>query len=964
MIYQKIEKNLKFIFVFVFLVVFACMGREGNAFAKSSEPTVMIPQSVSLDESSLWYVSTNGNDDNDCSVPGMPCATVDAVFAKPDFQDGDEIHIASGTYTGSETTTNVLNIENDVTLVGGWNEAFDAQVGDTIFDGENERAGIRIYYGYEVTIDNFIIENANSSGVSGRGLVTLKNCEIRNNSALDGSGGGVVADLSSEFTIINCDIHSNQALVYGGGIGVYDGSFTMINSQVYDNQILSTNSGSAKGGGIYIGTHDPVMISGSEIYGNSTMFRGGGISIEGSTASTVTIMDTLIYDNHGVGGGIFGLSTTLEITNSSIFHNSSPDDGGGIYLNTGTLRFNNSTLSENSAAYHGAGFYTDSISLVIEINNSTIANNFGEGFNFNAQYDTQFIVKNSIIAANHHTDIIAKENSVGCNADLMSEGYNLLGEIEGCPITPGVGDQFGIDPLLLPLADYGGNTYTHSLLPNSLAVDGGDPAVPGTEGACPVVDQRNISRPIDGNHDGIAVCDIGAFELTGDVSEPYYVFMYSGGGQQAWVTDPFAEFFQAVVTDQSGNSVSGVSVVFTAPDSGPSGTFAGTGTNEISVMTDENGIAEAPEFTANNKVGVFEVYASVGEIISEYPIPLENKNHAPSLSIEAPERYSEFIIGEDIQFVATASDDEDGDIGSSVVWESNIDGVIGAGVPFVISNLSLGMHYITASVTDSHGEIETARTVITVLSNPPEVEITAPTDGTFYYAGNDVQFEGNAQDIEDGDLSTSIVWVSSLDGEIGTGASFSTTDLSTGMHTITASVTDSGGSSGLAQIEIEILADTTPPTAVFLSPLVDSTIQWPRAYLIVEADDAVSGVVSVTFEAYYDGAWHELFVDTNEENGWRFLWSTMALDGEVVSVRATVEDGAGNSVEIEIQDLPVQAGSLFGNGYQARGGREAEETPAEICVLEFGWEVSIAAPFEVEILTELPVLNVRVPAPQ
>ena len=35
----------------------------------------------------------------------------------------------------------------------------------------------------------------------------------------------------------------------------------------------------------------------------------------------------------------------------------------------------------------------------------------------------------------------------------------------------------------------------------------------GDDTACPAVDQRGVARPIDGNDDGTAVCDMGAFEL-------------------------------------------------------------------------------------------------------------------------------------------------------------------------------------------------------------------------------------------------------------------------------------------------------------------------------------------------------------------------------------------------------------------------------------------------------------------
>jgi hypothetical protein len=52
------------------------------------------------------------------------------------------------------------------------------------------------------------------------------------------------------------------------------------------------------------------------------------------------------------------------------------------------------------------------------------------------------------------------------------------------------------------------------LLTGSPAIDAGNPAAPGSTAlACPATDQRGVARPQDGNSDGQAVCDIGAFEL-------------------------------------------------------------------------------------------------------------------------------------------------------------------------------------------------------------------------------------------------------------------------------------------------------------------------------------------------------------------------------------------------------------------------------------------------------------------
>jgi len=83
----------------------------------------------------------------------------------------------------------------------------------------------------------------------------------------------------------------------------------------------------------------------------------------------------------------------------------------------------------------------------------------------------------------------------------------------------------------------------------------------------------------------------------------------------------------------------------------------------------------------------------------------------------------------------------------------------------------------------------------------PAVTITSPADGAIFTSGSSISFAGSASDAEDGDLTGSLVWTSSLDGPIGTGGSFSAT-LSDGTHTISAAVTDSGSLTGSASITL------------------------------------------------------------------------------------------------------------------------------------------------------------------
>jgi hypothetical protein len=77
-------------------------------------------------------------------------------------------------------------------------------------------------------------------------------------------------------------------------------------------------------------------------------------------------------------------------------------------------------------------------------------------------------------------------------------------------------------------------------------------------------------------------------------------------------------------------------------------------------------------------------------------------------------------------------------------------------------------------------------------NSPPNVTISSPAEGDAFSVGAAIGFVGTADDHEDGSLTGSLVWTSDLDGQIGTGGSFSTT-LSAGTHKVTATVTDSGG---------------------------------------------------------------------------------------------------------------------------------------------------------------------------
>ena len=104
----------------------------------------------------------------------------------------------------------------------------------------------------------------------------------------------------------------------------------------------------------------------------------------------------------------------------------------------------------------------------------------------------------------------------------------------------------------------------------------------------------------------------------------------------------------------------------------------------------------------------------------------------------------------------------------------------------------------------------------------PTVTIDAPGDGHTVNQGDSVAFAGSATDLEDGDISASLAWTSNHDGTIGTGASFSTIELSVGVHTITATVTDSGASSASDTVDVTVNVTGGPTSAITLDSAVGS----------------------------------------------------------------------------------------------------------------------------------------------
>ena len=235
-----------------------------------------------------------------------------------------------------------------------------------------------------------------------------------------------------------------------------------------------------------------VSISGLTIR-NGQLGKGGGI--ENADTVTLTIINSTLSGNKaGLGGGVF-ISGTVTIINST-FSSNMASEGGGIYNSgSGTLTITNSTFSGNAAPVEGGASFNLG---TMQIANTTLSDNsspLGGGF-FNMG---TLQIGNTILNAG-----ASGANITNNGGTVTSHGYNLSND-DGAGFLNGPGDQINTNPLLGPLQDNGGHTFTHELLNGSPAIDAGDPSFTPP----PFNDQRGsgFNRVRNGR------IDIGSFEV-------------------------------------------------------------------------------------------------------------------------------------------------------------------------------------------------------------------------------------------------------------------------------------------------------------------------------------------------------------------------------------------------------------------------------------------------------------------
>lgn len=226
-------------------------------------------------------------------------------------------------------------------------------------------------------------------------------------------------------------------------------------SLTLQSSVFSNNSGTSAGAVYFL--YSSASISDCTFNNNTGTGSAWAGAVGGGGGGTLSVTRSTFNGNQGVqAGAIYSIDNTFVMTDSTVSGNTGGTLAGGIAISSGistalTSEISNSTISGNVATSALAGGI-----LVTQTGSGSTTLNL-----------TSTIVANS--TSNPGTVDIAR---VGASV-TVSAANSLIRSGAGGINGSNTANIFGVDPLLGPLQNNGGPTWTEALLPGSPAIDTG-----------------------------------------------------------------------------------------------------------------------------------------------------------------------------------------------------------------------------------------------------------------------------------------------------------------------------------------------------------------------------------------------------------------------------------------------------------------------------------------------------------
>jgi hypothetical protein len=439
----------------------------------------------------LWPV-TNCND--------AGAGSLRAVAAHAN--DGDGIDLSSLSCSTISLTSGAINVR-DVDVMGPGASALT-------IDGagnQSQRIFNHVGHGGVLTIRDVTVHGAKYQSNAGQGGGCLRS-----------SGGSLhLYDSAFDGCIAFAPTGSGGA-VRGGAIAAY-GSDTRLSHVTLSNNTARSADGAALGGALYafgdhlLVGHSTVSNNSASAVSGSASVRGGGIFTHGSAAIAYSTIDSNVSDGSGGGALIEGAG---ELMFSTVSNNVGVGAGSGIAflgargtdvatLFASTIHGNEaqaSTQTETGALFLNTAFATiTACTIAGNLESNVQGISWGAGILIGSSTASNVTMISTIVHGNHIRDFPAGADIGGPLGSTIAGDHNLIG---GALVhVPADTIQFS-DPLLGPLQDNGGPTWTRMPAAGSSVIDRGN-----DNGQ--IYDQREYPRVLG------TAADIGAIEGHSDV---------------------------------------------------------------------------------------------------------------------------------------------------------------------------------------------------------------------------------------------------------------------------------------------------------------------------------------------------------------------------------------------------------------------------------------------------------------